>query len=367
MRVVKLIAVNLAVFLALVLLVNLVLAIAFETRSYVRRGSNDPRADLTNYAGQDWARTHFEEYNNLKSTYRSYYGWRRQPFDGETITVDDAGLRRTVNGGEDMRIGFFGGSAMWGTGARDAETIPSLVAKTLGAQAVNFGESSWRAHQSLNQLMEAYIAQERFDVVVFYDGANEVANGCREELAPFTHVRQDFIARRLKPELENAMRSFFTPILRFTVAVARRVTGTKTGPSVAFDCSRDPEKTAHIARMLLADWDMAHMIAARMGARFIGALQPVAYFSDTPHGHLDLTRYGPPESEFRAVYPVVRERLGGMSGSDRLTYIDMTDVLDTADIVYIDFVHLSPNGNAIVADRLSQHIERVLEMPIAAQ
>ena len=134
------------------------------------------------------------------------------------------------------------------------------------------------------------------------------------------------------------------------------MTTDKTAAPVLFDCSRDPAKSAFIARMLAADWDMARFIADRMGARFIGALQPVAYFSDTPLDYIDLTKHGRLASEFRAVYPLIRRALEGVSGWDKLEYIDMTHALDTPEKVYIDWVHLSPNGNAMIADRLSDHI-----------
>jgi len=356
LRALKLIAINAAVFLALVLSANFVLWITFEDRDYWSGGYHDSRADLPNYAGQDWARNHFKEFNSLKSTYRSYYGWRRSAFEGETINIESSGRRRTSSGGDGFRIGFFGGSTMWGTGARDNETIPSLVARKLGVQAVNFGESGWRAHQSLNRLMEVYIAGETLDIVVFYDGVNEVAHGCRAELEPFSHARQGLIAERLNLSFSKNLRSFFAPIMRFTAGVARRMTTDKTAAPVPFDCSRDPAKSAFIARMLAADWDMARFIADRMGARFIGALQPVAVFSDTPLDYIDLTKRGPLEAEYKAVYPLIRRGLEGISGGDRLEYIDMTHALDTPEKVYIDWAHLSPNGNAMIADRLSDRI-----------
>ena len=50
---------------------------------------------LPNYLGAEWARQHFLEFNELNAVYMSYYGWRRSPYSGETIKIDDRGLRRT--------------------------------------------------------------------------------------------------------------------------------------------------------------------------------------------------------------------------------------------------------------------------------
>ena len=361
MRYVKLIAINIGVFLCLIVSVNIALAVAFAARDYWFPDSKVRRAELSNYADQDWAHGHFREMNRLSWAYHSYYGWRQRPFAGDTITIEQSGLRRTSTGGEDIRIGFFGGSAMWGEGARDEETIPSLVAANLGAEAVNFGDRGWRAHQSLNRLFEAYVAGERFDVIVFYDGVNDVAYGCRAELPPFSHVRHDVIAERFEPAFMVSMRSFFAPIQRLTNAIARRWSvHDTTGAMGPFNCSRDPDKAAHVARMIAADWDMARFIAERMGARFIGALQPVSYISDTPLDHIDPARDGPLEPEFRSVYPLIAQAIDDVSRRERLDHIDMTRALDTPEPVYIDWVHLSPNGNAIIADHLSRHIRSVL-------
>jgi hypothetical protein len=45
------------------------------------------QATLPNYAGVNWARTHFVELHAQSSSYVSYLGWRREPFKGKTINV----------------------------------------------------------------------------------------------------------------------------------------------------------------------------------------------------------------------------------------------------------------------------------------
>src|SRR5262245_9856489 len=44
-------------------------------------------ARLPNYAGVDWARTHFEEFHFLPAHYVSYVGWRRKTYQGKTINL----------------------------------------------------------------------------------------------------------------------------------------------------------------------------------------------------------------------------------------------------------------------------------------
>src|SRR5215475_12849663 len=92
-------------------------------------GPSDKRADLPNYEGQQWAKTHFREFSELQTDFFSYIGWRRRPFTGETITIEkETRIRHTPQIASDDHgrvVYFFGGSAMWGTGSDDAHTIPA--------------------------------------------------------------------------------------------------------------------------------------------------------------------------------------------------------------------------------------------------
>jgi lysophospholipase L1-like esterase len=77
---------------------------------------------------------------------------------------------------------FFGGSAMWGTGARDEMTIPSQVAALLAERGMrdvaitNFGETGYVFTQELIRLELELRRGVRPDVVVVFDGLNDVAS-----------------------------------------------------------------------------------------------------------------------------------------------------------------------------------------------
>src|ERR1700730_2694704 len=82
--------------------------------------------------------------------YVPYVEWRRVPHHGRFITVDSAGLRRTLHSYcDDAKapvIWIFGDSVSWGTGATDADTIASQLAELYeqaGQKAcvVNYGEA----------------------------------------------------------------------------------------------------------------------------------------------------------------------------------------------------------------------------------
>jgi hypothetical protein len=76
-------------------------------------------------------------------------------------------------------------------------------------------------------------------------------------------------------------------------------------------------------------------------------LQPVTYFSNSKLEHLKLSDIE--RKQFEAVYPLIRQKMAERPGLH-----DLTGVLDRPEHVYIDFCHLSPNGNRHVAQRLVQ-------------
>ncbi len=147
---------------------------------------SDDRADHP-YRDEAWfAGYRAEYYASLQMQWRPYVYWRRRPMTGQYVNVDSAGIRRTVQPApttaRPRHVFFLGGSTMWGTGQRDAATIPSLVAAGLVAQGqgdvvvTNYGETGYVFTQELIQLMMELRNGARPDVVVFYDGINDAAS-----------------------------------------------------------------------------------------------------------------------------------------------------------------------------------------------
>ena len=152
-------------------------------------------ARLPNYANVTWAKQHYNELSQLKSDYKSFIGWRRKPFQGDTINIGGRyAQRRTINDGTDKsnKVYFFGGSAIWGSGVRDDGTIPSQFAATTGFWSENFGESGYTAHQDLMLLMQLLQDGHRPGIVVFYDGVNDVEAKCSTRInAQFACARSN--------------------------------------------------------------------------------------------------------------------------------------------------------------------------------
>jgi hypothetical protein len=310
------------------------------------------RVRLPNYANVAWAAQHFREIHQIKRDYKSFIGWRSQPFHGETINIEGRyAQRRTINDGVDQskKVYFFGGSTMWGTGALDDGTIPSQFAAVSGISSQNFGEIGYTAHQSLMLLVQLLQDGHRPDVVVFYDGVNEVVTKCRTEVTPYSDVEEANIDHLLKDSEISpiSFRHYFAP-LQYVAGWIKAEAMRSIAKS--YDCDSDPEKARKIAENLLLDWQMARRLVESFGGKFIGILQPVLFFSQT---RLDrLSNFDEPLLQFQTVYPLVEQRMAEDGGFRNLVH-----ALDDDEYVYIDFCHLSPNGNRRIAARIAKFVQ----------
>lgn len=91
--------------------------------------------------------------------------------------------------GEPLDVWFFGGSTMFGfDGQRDDHTIPSEVVRLGEAEgrpirARNYGAQGLTNYQETQIFAQLLVAGERPDLVVFYDGINDIALQLQNALA----------------------------------------------------------------------------------------------------------------------------------------------------------------------------------------
>jgi hypothetical protein len=342
---------------------NLLAAVLLHLEASLDTPTLDPRAGLPNYQGVDWAETHFREFAELVTVHHSYVGWRRLPYRGETIEIDDNGIRRTYAdpaATPAKTIAFFGGSTMWGSGSDDEHTIPSAFAKTHPQyRAINFSETAHTAHQNLNALVQVLARGLQPDVVVFYNGSSEI-NKCRLGLSGFSTTDEPEIRQLLKRERSGfksieSLWSIFYPAQLFEGRLRRSLDARLHGGADRHDCHADSGKAEMIARTLLWDWLAAKRLVEGYGGRFVAALQPVAYFSQTRVDHIRLDEHL--REQYQAVYPHY-DRLIGQFRALESNFLDLRGAFDRDEYIYIDADHAGPSGNAIVAAAISEFLSR---------
>jgi hypothetical protein len=209
---------------------------------------------------------------------------------------------------------------------------------------LNYAESGWTAHQSLNQLMKLMVDGRRPTNVVFYDGANEVLHKCRVENDYFSHSNE----ARIRESLEYKPTEFgyyARPVMAVVKSLVAELSG-KPKNAKFYDCASDSKKADLVAEALVQDWLAAKQVAELNGGRFTAFLQPVAYFSKSRLSELKLDKdLG---EQYKAVYPLIRAKM-----RQRGIGVDLTTVLDHDEYYFIDFCHVSPNGNEVIARAIS--------------
>jgi hypothetical protein len=128
----------------------------------------------------------------------------------------------------------------------------------------------------------------------------------------------------------------------------------KAAAGSRYDCAEDAAKAQAVARVLLSDWLVVKHLVEGYGGTFVAILQPEAYGSMTPLDHLDLDpALG---RQYEAVYPRIVELIGSEFAELGDNFLDLRTALDQDDYVYIDWCHLSPNGNQIIAQRIGDAV-----------
>lgn len=325
-----------------------------------------PKAGLHIYEGHDWASAHFEEFSSLDASYNDYIVWRREDFIGETVNIID-GVRQTPAAGSTNSQGtkywFFGGSTTWGTGVADGHTYPAVFSRTVGVKASNFGETGYRARQSLaflnNLLIEA--DHKRLDDVhvVFYDGVNDVATGCRSELRALSTSREAEIAEALDEastwEEKYSLRRTFDQVKDLLSALTSRamlvMDPERQLGTDFYKCSSDEGRAAAVAQALVGSWESAADIVEARGGTFTAILQPVAFIGEPDVSYLAELDESLAQ-QYEVVYPLVRE----LARDASFDFIDVTDAYDGCDSCYIDFCHVGPEAHEILVSRLSSEL-----------
>jgi hypothetical protein len=352
--IVKFILINLAVFAVLVFVVNWACGI------YLKKADRVNRAELPNFReNTEHAKAVFADYHRVQHRYEPFVGWRTVPYKGKTTNISKAGLRthdpEASEASGQRVVRFFGGSTMWGEGSDDQHTIPALFnALQPQYKVYNHGQLAYNTRQELDQLISVYSKNERTDLVIFYDGVNDAAFLCPK-------VIQDLPAHRLVPMYREKLyttKSEIVKDLTFDVfignimAVIQKATYRPYPETSLYDCAGSPEKAEAVAEMMMKNWEMANEIVTRRNGKFIAILQPAAFIGQPRTDHLDLDEeLG---KNFQEIYGRLKQKIHERKHP---WIVDMSSKFDNDEYIFIDFCHVSPNGNEIIAAEVSKIVE----------
>ena len=347
---------------------------------------DDVRSRLPAYEGVDYDPRQLlaEVRKSDRAVYQPYTMWRRRAYQGTYTTIDVEGIRRTTGNSpsdDSIQVWMFGGSAVWGVGAPDHETIPSRLASLLNrefgidAAVRNLGERGFVSTQEVIYLMRELQSSRRPDVVIFYDGVNDAAAVSLWPEFPGAHVSFDTVRDRFEMDTDGgSFRSFI------------RSTGFYAASRIVLDrLEADPFERDGIIIYSAADTGSTpnyRWLAERgidvwlFNARVVGSMARTYGFMPLVLFQPGLWSSGKPldpseesllasEMEFAGLmtlmtvrsemHSVLEER--SSKGDAPEWVVNLNDLFsETQEPVYIDYVHVSEKGNRIAARRIAEEV-----------
>lgn len=348
----NIVKVNVLLTLGLLLTLELGLRIAFYVRDYVAQDAathiQEPMPNHTD----DVIGFKNETKNFRGYPYKAFLGWVSPDIKGAYVNIEN-GRRVTELSSVIERnetIHFFGGSTMWGHGVLDKNTIPSLVSEQLKITTINYGEQAYNSRQELNLLVDNLGALNSNDVVIFYDGVNDVYHNCRSHNTPNGHAREFFIKDLLADDQDRQRINDWldkSSLYRFVKGLAARISLTENAARKGYHNSCvSPEYAERVANFLVANWKVADAVLSEQGVKFLCALQPNPYtFNGTISYSMEEMKI-----QIDSVYPLIKDKARNLSCfvdySERLLVDNFTD----------SCCHVNELGNREISSMLSSTI-----------
>ena len=343
-------------------------------------GEGAPREKVSYYSSQDWAERYWYEFRLSRTQrYYPYVGWRRAPFKGKTIEIDQNGVRVTPGAdcsAKSFKVFTFGESTMWGTGSPNWGTIPANLQKGLeklrqGPVCVmNFAESAYVSTQDVIMLLVQLRSGNVPDLVLFYSIGGDIAaayqSGRAGVPANLDQIAARFERRQERSAFVDQLRSTYAYSLidqligKLTIANPQQKEPTPselvTYESMGIDVSKLSDL---IMQDYLGNYKIVSALAQKYGFKYFFFAPPIVSV-----GNKSLT---PEEQEmkyrlesdvalyklFTAVYQTFERE-----SSKYQNLYSMVHIFDRYDsLIWIDEGHVTPIGNQVIAERMLDVIQ----------
>jgi lysophospholipase L1-like esterase len=346
--------------------------------------SPDRRVLEGGYGGQTWPVHHYRELQALADHWEPYVYFRQNSFAGQTISIEPDG-RATwrppppAPGSRPERkpieLLMLGGSSLWGFGARDDQTIPSLLARELFEQGWdvrirNRAEIGYVSTQEMVALVRELQAGYRPDLVVFYDGVNDTTSAYLQRSAGLTtneeNREKEFNLLQSPARLAGAL---ITDLIgksgsyRFAQAVRRRFDRDAGVPSLKLGQRQLGLIGGGVLSVYEANVSIVEALGREFGFRPLFYWQPVVFDKPAlvPFEREEALRYAWCEWMFRDVYGGLRTAQAFQGLRKDPAFHDLSGIFaESKDLVFIDYCHTTEAANARIVAAIAQDVVALL-------
>ncbi|GAA0729686.1 hypothetical protein GCM10009430_40070 [Aquimarina litoralis] len=316
-----------------------------------------------------------EIYRELRVQYMqwdAYTGYRLKEMKAKHHSINNKGIRSTLNlnlkdSTSAIKIFCFGGSTMFGGGARDHYSIPSELSKLiyksypeLNIEITNFGCHGYtRAMENVQFLKE--IAKNNIpDIVIFYDGVNEIISAHQNNEAGLPtnafNRKKEF---NLGYDYKNRIRLFLksSNVFRLTKTLRAKLSTGKFYPKL------DP-RSDELAKDVASSYTSYVKISKALDSSYdfitFNFLQPVIYSKSqlTEAEKILAKQQDYYENLYDLSYDFIRK--DSLMSKDS-TFVDISNTFDNeSNTIYVDFCHTGEYGNYVVAQKMMKYLKPVL-------
>ncbi len=218
----------------------------------------------------------------------------RAVYDGYTLFLMQNGVWPTTDNSStndpnvNKVVWFFGGSTMRSSSTEPKHSIPSVISRELNAHdrpfhfyCFNFGINSFNSLMEVKYLQKQYIEfPVRPNVVVFYDGANDV-NYFQLYHDPYAH--ENFA--RVKGLVESYYGSFFGLFKQINAAYYASYTKELIDKLLfaITELKKDSPEVRQYVDLTVKRYDHAATMCAAYNAKFLLFLQPLYFAESCPN------------------------------------------------------------------------------------
>lgn len=319
-----------------------------------------------------WTIPYFHEWKVVAQSYRwePYAYWRPEPFCGHYLTIDEQGLRKTWQATTSAltttsypTIFLFGGSTMWGEGVRDEGTIASQLSRQLykaglHAHIVNFGQLGYVSTQEVITLLRTLEMGGSPALVIFYDGYNDILSAVENSIAGVPYKEWH---RRTEYGLSKRKYALLQAFLRL-LACRQLLTRSKGERERVISQSIPKDQLiTQIISTYITNMQVVEALGTRFGFQSLFFWQPTIFQKHflTPYEQEQAHSIQYSKGYFLDVYHQMKNHPSLCIDTHFYNLDDL--FLQEKRPYYIDWAHVTEEGNAKVAQRMAAVVVPLLQ------
>lgn len=297
-----------------------------------------------------------EAANQLTHTrWQAFFYWLSKPYKGTHININKKGFRKTNQYYKlkpQKRILILGGSTIWGWGARDSYTIPSLLAcqyakHNIDVEVTNAGQLGFVNTQEIIMFMLKF-DMDGFDKVIFYDGLNDIVTAFQNNSAL---VAQNEFMR--VTHFNQSKLDIFKVLLKDTSLIRIISEYTNNTDTSTVMLNRNKFQLNSLAKQLcsrlIKNYELIEALAVYYNFEFEFFWQPTIFSKKEKTAyeqilHQSVAQY---DDLYHYVYKMISQKL-----VTKTHYHDISNCLDLTENCYIDPWHVDEKSNLYIADRI---------------